>query len=55
MELLSIAPDTVFYGDGSEKNNIRNWINEHLRRITELLAADGQTKRPKRVDPTKFS
>jgi hypothetical protein len=27
----------VFYGDGSEKSKIRNWIDGRMRRITELL------------------
>lgn len=27
----------VFYGDGSKKSNVQNWIDGRMRRITELL------------------
>lgn len=44
----------VFYGDGSDKSRIRNWIDGRMRRITELLRrADTLTVR-KGFDPSKF-
>jgi hypothetical protein len=44
----------VFYGDGSSKSNVRNWIDGRMRRITELLhRADSLTVKSG-FDPMKF-
>jgi hypothetical protein len=44
----------VFYGDGSPKSNMRNWIDGRMRRITALLPrADSLTVR-KEFDPSEF-
>ena len=35
--LFADSSGYVFYGDGSERSMIRNWIDGRLRRISELL------------------
>ncbi len=44
----------VFYGDGSPKNNIRNWIDGRMRRITELLRRTDTLAVRNEFDPGKF-
>ena len=44
----------VFYGDGSNKSNVRNWIDGRMRRITELLRRSDSLAVRSEFDPTKF-
>ncbi len=44
----------VFYGDGSNKSNVRNWIDGRMRRITELLRRADSLVVKSEFDPTKF-
>jgi hypothetical protein len=44
----------VFYGDGSRKSNIRNWIDGRMRRISELLRRADSLAVRKEFDPVKF-
>jgi hypothetical protein len=44
----------VFYGDGSKKSKIRNWIDGRMRRITELLRRTDLLTVRNEFDPTKF-
>jgi hypothetical protein len=44
----------VFYGDGSNKSNVRNWIDGRMRRITELLHRADSLIVKSGFDPTKF-
>jgi hypothetical protein len=44
----------VFYGDGSPKSNVRNWIDGRMRRITELLRRTDSLAVRSEFDPTKF-
>jgi hypothetical protein len=43
----------VFYGDGSKKSNVRNWIDGRMRRITKLRRTDSLVVKSE-FDPTKF-
>lgn len=44
----------VFYGDGSEKSKVRNWIDGRMRRITELLRRTDVLAVQSNFDPKKF-
>jgi hypothetical protein len=44
----------VFYGDGSQKSQTRNWIDGRMRRITELLRRTDSLTVRNEFDPTKF-
>jgi hypothetical protein len=44
----------VFYGDGSGKSNIRNWIDGRMRRITELQHRTDSLAAKDEFDPTQF-
>jgi hypothetical protein len=44
----------VFYGDGSPKSNIRNWINGRMRRISELVRRTDSLAVRNEFDPTTF-
>jgi hypothetical protein len=44
----------VFYGDGSKKSDVRNWIDGRMRRITELLRRTDSIAVRNEFDPTKF-
>ena len=44
----------VFYGDGSPKSNIRNWIDGRMRRTTELLRRTDTLTARNEFDPAQF-
>jgi hypothetical protein len=44
----------IFYGDGSKKSNVRNWIDGRMRRVTELLRRSDSLTVRSEFDPTKF-
>jgi hypothetical protein len=44
----------IFYGDGSVKSKIRNWIDGRMRRITELLRRTDVLAVQKEFEPVKF-
>lgn len=44
----------IFYGDGSNKSNMRNWIDGRMRRITELLRRTDSLAVRSEFDSTKF-
>jgi hypothetical protein len=45
----------VFYGDGTPKSNIRNWIDGRMRRLTELFPRADSLAVREDFDPSKFS
>jgi hypothetical protein len=44
----------IFYGDGSEISQLRNWIDGRQRRLTELLGRSSSLLVKSDVDPSKF-
>lgn len=44
----------IFYGDGSEKSNIRNWVDGRQRRLTELIPRTDRLPVREDFDPNKF-
>jgi hypothetical protein len=53
-ELFLDSSGYVFYGDGSKKNNTRNWIDGRLRRLTELVQRTDRLIVRQPFDPSKF-
>jgi hypothetical protein len=44
----------VFYGDGSRRSDIRNWVDGRLRRLNDLLQRSGTIPVRKDFDAEKF-
>jgi len=52
--LFADSSGYVFYGDGSEKSRIRNWIDGRMRRISELLRRTDSLTVKDDFNPTQF-
>jgi hypothetical protein len=44
----------VFYGDGSKKSNVRNWIDGRMRRISDLVRRSDSLSAYREFDASKF-